>query len=306
MKILPIKLLLYFLFSIIVIFFFKKINLIDFSILKKSYENNFNYLLLAVSAYFLSLIFSVLRFHELSKKINIKMSLKRAFNATACSIFLGQWLPGSAATVEAIRVGILSGVNKKINWKFIVSLGLWDRIFGLSNLFTLSFFIFIFSYFHLNNFIMIIVISLTILSLFGPVFILKILQKIFSINYSLNKYINYSKIYFYGFSSSVSLSLSYYLVSLSLDFEMNLFYIIIIMPWIALVSIIPLNFGNIGINQFGALFLFDLFNYKPIEIISVSILFGILLLICNSFFGIFFLKNTLKELKNTLLNKNEK
>lgn len=115
-----IKFIILFLFSAVAIYFLFSQKIIDINALKSSFENHKKIIILVAFIQILSCLFMTLRYFSLLKIFQIKTDFQNVLAATFVSNGVGQWMPGSMAFIEVIRIGLMIGADKNTSQKLAV------------------------------------------------------------------------------------------------------------------------------------------------------------------------------------------
>ncbi len=107
-----IKILFLFVFSVLAIYFMYSQEIINVNALLKSFENHKKLILLIAIIQILNCLFMTFRYFSLLKLFHVKTDFQNVVSATFVSNGIGQWLPGSMAVVEVIRIGLMLGANQ--------------------------------------------------------------------------------------------------------------------------------------------------------------------------------------------------
>jgi uncharacterized membrane protein YbhN (UPF0104 family) len=112
-----IKILILFIFSALAIYFMYSQEIIDVNALLKAFENHKKLILLIAFIQILNCLFMTFRYFSLLKLFHVKADFQNVVGATFVSNGIGQWLPGSMAVIEVIRIGLMLGANNHHNQK---------------------------------------------------------------------------------------------------------------------------------------------------------------------------------------------
>jgi len=112
-----IKFIVLFLFSVIAIYFLLHQKIIDINALKNAFNTNKSLILLIAIIQISVCLFMTLRYFSLLKIFKIKTDFQNVLAATFVSNGVGQWMPGSMAFIEVIRIGLMLGADKHLNQK---------------------------------------------------------------------------------------------------------------------------------------------------------------------------------------------
>lgn len=112
-----VKILLLFTFSVLAIYFMYSQKIIDVNGLLKSFENHKKLILFIAIIQILNCLFMTFRYFSILKLFYVKTDFQNVMSATFVSNGIGQWLPGSMAIIEVIRVGLMLGANNNCNQK---------------------------------------------------------------------------------------------------------------------------------------------------------------------------------------------
>ena len=299
-----IKIFLYSIISLSILLILKKLNLLDFSTLVISIKEKPDLIFLSASLYAFSIILGSIRYFIILKNFHYGLNLKDSLNITSSSIFYGQWFPGSSALIELFRIFFLKQ-HININIKYSIFSVLYDRAIGLVS-FIIICIASIFLKYNLHEtfgyYLIIIVFVAVVIINTAPVVIFKICK----VNFLNRKFLMISYEMIISLLISGLIIFSYYLISKITNTNLSLINIAIMMPLIALVSILPLGIGNLGGLQLGTLIIFQFVSENNSEIVSMSLTFAIITIIINSIFGIIFFKSSLDIFKKALLEYEKK
>ncbi len=297
----------FFIFSLISICIFLilyKINLLDFGVLIKLVIKEPYLILLSAILYISTILIGSYRYFLILKSFNYNLNYNNSLKITSSSIFYGQWFPGSSALIEFFRIFFLKQhININIKESFLSVF--YDRVIGLVSFIIICFISISLKYELFKSFSY----FFFIVFLFGIILVNKIpplIFKILKINFIPNNFflISYEMILSLVISSLIILT--YFLISKISNVNLNLIDIAIMMPIIAILTIIPLGIGNLGGLQLGTLFIFQFISEKSFEIITMSLIFAIITLIINSIFGAIFLKSSLITFKKAITHYEKK
>lgn len=107
-----IKILFLFFISSLTLYFMYNNNIIDFSSLKTAFFENKSLLIFIAFLQILNCMCMTIRYFSLLKIFKIKTDFQNVTAATFVSNGVGQWLPGSMAFMEVIRIGLMIGAEK--------------------------------------------------------------------------------------------------------------------------------------------------------------------------------------------------
>ncbi len=299
-----IKILLFSLISIGILFVLKKLNILDFNALVLSIKKEPDLIFLSALLYALSIILGSIRYFIILKNFNYSLSPKNSLKITSSSIFYGQWFPGSSALIELFRIFFLKQ-HININLKNSIFSVIYDKALGLVSFIVICIISICLKY-HLYE---ILGYYFIIIFFFGMFIINKtpiVIFKILKINFFKRNFFMISYEMIISLIISVLIIISYYLISKITNTNLNLTDIAILMPLIAFVGILPLGIGNFGGLQLGTLIIFQFVSENSSEIVSMSLTFAIITIIINSIFGIIFFKSSLDIFKKALLEYEKK
>lgn len=299
-----IKIIIFFFISLISLLVLYKINLLDFGLLFNSIKISPKLTFLAICLYMFSIFLGSLRYRIILANFGYTISLHDSFKIITSSIFYGQWFPGSSALIEMFRIFFLKKYLK-INIKESIFSVIYDRAIGLVS-FILICLIAISIKFNLIEklgyyFFLIVIIGL-VATYYLPLVIFKILR----INFTQKNILLISNEMIISLIISLGIIITYYFISRITDASLSISDIAIMMPLIAIITILPLGIGNFGGLQIGTLLIFQFISEKNSEIISMSITFAIITLIVNTIFGFIFFKSSLDVFKKTIMNYEKK
>lgn len=124
------------LLSGMIIWFLAHKNLIHFELIKSALAHS-KWLIIGIAVLQIFNYFSMgLRYQVILKTLNFKQKFKNVIAATFIGNGLGQWLPGSLAFIEVIRVGLMTkSINQSENAQqevgHLAIASLFDRLIGL-------------------------------------------------------------------------------------------------------------------------------------------------------------------------------
>lgn len=284
------------------IFFILKISIALFSIIMLSYivnvekiisviENvNLIYFLLIIPIYLIAQIISAQRFVYVSKTLGFNVSLVKSIKVH----FIGMWFSNLMPTSlggDAIKAGLF---KNQMGWLNAVSASILDRIFGLIFLlltiilFAPLYFIYIdkriSTFFFFSSIIIVcVIILLSYLTRFLSIQKFPIiLQWIFKIFNDLNLFCKFNKlIQQFWVSGIVHINgiIAYYLIGMSLGFDLEFIIYILIVPLIFLTALLPISFAGWGIRELSAVTLFGIVGIDAELALASSIMFGLLLIV---------------------------
>jgi uncharacterized membrane protein YbhN (UPF0104 family) len=312
--------------------------LVQPEILSLSFQTGARWLCLAAALHVVAQVCALFRYifilHSLSIPVNYKSVATASFVGTAA----GQWLPGSMAFVEALRIGILlSSFDKnhpsQLSFSFeslgrLAIAGFCDRAMGMALFLMSGGSILVGFGFLWGVGALLLGLVLALLPLLLPNRSIqklglaiqrtssqkspgRIRQLILSVCQVLQTYqkVRILPRDFFGailFSSlsNLLLVLSYGLYARSIGFEMPYFNIAAVLPFIGIASLIPMGFGGIGGYQVAAVGLFHLFALNPSSVATNSLLQGTMALLIQTALGFLFLGFSFDQVRRTLvLNK---
>lgn len=282
-----------FLFIFLIYIIYKLIN-------KKEIFDLLNYytiidcLLISSLTIFMQIVIFSYRFYLCVKLLNLSISFKNCIKST----FLGgiasntplSFLGGDLARIAFCK-------SKNIFFKDSVKVIYLDRMFGFLSLILLSI---IFLPYMLDKISPInkyqyytIVSIIIILGYFVITFLNKILKFLLPHNFNELKFIKLlaiHNVFYYKFHSSLiifiisilatlNFSLSFYFISLSLNYNINFMTIFSTTPIIMLASMLPMFFSGWGIREFSAIYILGLFNVTADQSLVLSVIYGISLII---------------------------
>lgn len=273
-------------------------NLINLKEIETLIKEKYNFILLSLVFYFLSLCVSIFRYQYILKKFEVKVKFKILFQIQVVCTFFSQVLPFSIVASEVFKIYFISKFYKIKEWNKITFATFYDKSIGLSGFFFLSFFISIFfinyKFEVLQNLNFLVTILLLILSLmlyFMPRILNMIKLKKFNYNFK------YSKEIVLGITSSFFFCTSYYLVFLTTEVEISLGQVILVMPLLILSYIIPMGILGFGGYQIVSIYLFSFIVSNKELIASVSVIFSLITVITNIFLGLIFIVNNFNVIK---------
>jgi uncharacterized membrane protein YbhN (UPF0104 family) len=292
------KLIVFFLISIIILSILYKINLLDFNSLLISIKKKPELIIYSAILYLISIILGGLRYKLILSKFKYALNYNNSLKITASSIFYGQWFPGSSALIELFRIFFLKQ-HIKIDLKHSIIVAIYDKTLGFLSMIIISVICISIKFNLIDKFgyyFFIMVIIGVLIAHFAQILIFKILKINFNENYSI----------FFSYEMVISLIISsgiiiiYYVLSNVTNSDINLLDVAVLIPLIAIVALMPLGLGNLGGMQVGTLLIFQFVSEKNSEIVSMSIMFAIITIIVNTILGSIFFKSTLDIFKKTI------
>ena len=292
------KLIVFFLISIIILSILYKINLLDFNSLLISIKKKPELIIYSAILYLISIILGSLRYKLILSKFKYALNYNNSLKITASSIFYGQWFPGSSALIELFRIFFLKQ-HIKIDLKHSIIVAIYDKTLGFLSMIIISVICISIKFNLIDKFgyyFFIMVIIGVLIAHFAQILIFKILKINFNENYSI----------FFSYEMVISLIISsgiiiiYYVLSNVTNSDINLLDVAVLIPLIAIVALMPLGLGNLGGMQVGTLLIFQFVSEKNSEIVSMSIMFAIITIIVNTILGSIFFKSTLDIFKKTI------
>ena len=293
-----IKLIVFFLISIIILSILYKINLLDLNSLIISIKKKPELIILSIILYLISIILGSLRYKLILSKSKYALDYNNSLKITASSIFYGQWFPGSSALIELFRIFFLKQ-HIKIDLKHSIMVAIYDKAIGFLSMIIISIICFSLK-FNLDDkfgyYFFIIIIFGILIAHCTQLIIFRLFKISFNQKYSI----------FFSYEMVISLLISlgiiiiYYVLSKVTNSDINLLDVAVMIPLIAIVAIMPLGIGNLGGMQVGTLLIFQFVSEKNSEIISMSIIFAVITIIVNTILGSIFFKSTLGIFKKTI------
>lgn len=300
-----IKFIVFFIFSVVALLTLNKLNLLNFEILFKSIKKHPDLIFLSGVIYAISILLGSLRYKIILKGFNYKLKLKYSLKITASSIFYGQWFPGSSALIELFRIFFLKQhIDIKLKEAFLSAI--YDKAIGLVSFIILCLFCVLIKYDLLEQSNYYFLALILIFSLFIINKTPAIILKIFNINYKSQNYFLISTEMIISLLISGLIVISYFLISKTTNANLNFIDIAIMMPFIAIIGILPIGLGNLGGLQIGTLLIFQFVSENNSEIVSMSVIFALITILINSSFGLIFLKSTLNIFKKALIKYEKK
>lgn len=94
------------------IWFMVHFGLIDFQALDQAVRQGQEWLLVTFGLALLSFSINLWRYDRVLSLLSVTVRFRNSATATSVSLFAGQWLPGSLAVSEALRMGLMIGAGK--------------------------------------------------------------------------------------------------------------------------------------------------------------------------------------------------
>lgn len=107
-----IKMIALFFISVLTIYFLYNKNILDLNSLKNAFYEHKKLLIFIAFLQIVNCYMMTIRYFSILKIFNIKTDFHNVTAATFVSNALGQWLPGSMAFIEVIRIGLMLGADK--------------------------------------------------------------------------------------------------------------------------------------------------------------------------------------------------
>ena len=269
------------------------------SIYKIIYLVDYKYIILIIFISILQYIFSAIRWMYISKHTDLKLEFFYSLKFYYIASFFNNILPGGIVG-DIYRI-YQTSVNKKEISKMGKSLQsvIYERLSGQIML-LLVFLVSLTFYFLVNAkyaaFLILFVLCFTIFFI-GKIFFQYSIKK-FIITESIRKNLNLlfsGKIFwrhlFYSFLVVSSYILIYIISALSLNLEIDYLAFLVFSPIILFSMTLPISIGGWGIRELTALLISFLLGLSASASISVSIIYGVLNLLCSFPGLLFFLYN---------------
>ena len=90
-------------------------DLFDMTYLARAFQTGSTYVALTIASLVTLLFLNVARYLVLLRVFKLNIAFKNSAAATCVSMAAGQWLPGSMAVAEVLRVGLMMGALKKVD-----------------------------------------------------------------------------------------------------------------------------------------------------------------------------------------------
>ncbi len=263
---------------------------------------NIDYILLIIILSFIQYILSAYRWMYISKHTNLNITLKDSIKFYYISSFMNNILPGG------IIGDIFRVYHHAENKKELLKLGksfqsvIFERLSGQIMLF--AFFIFSLSFYFILNekylaFIYVLMPLLVVFYLIKYIFNLKLNNYLKSKSYGQNFFKVFTGEIFWrhtilSFFVVASYILIYIISAKSLGISIDYFAFLVFSPIILFSMTLPVSIGGWGVREFTALLISFLLGLSASVSISVSIMYGVLNLICSLPGVYFFLKLKLR------------
>lgn len=98
--------------AVAIVFAMIKFGLIDVTSLMVAFDHGKPWLALAFSLGLISALINLWRYMRILRLMDVDIPFRGAAAATSVSLFVGQWLPGSMAVSEMVRLGLMMGAGK--------------------------------------------------------------------------------------------------------------------------------------------------------------------------------------------------
>ncbi|MCK5566983.1 MAG: flippase-like domain-containing protein, partial [Actinomycetia bacterium] len=290
------------------------------NIVEASKDLNVYYLIIAFIFYFTAISFIVFRWGTLLKAHNIFISNRFLWQSALIGFFYNNLLPSSAGG-DFYRVYDIKQ-NKSVPVNEGIASVVMERVIGtLSSIILLivAYFIGLFNYFTRNAALGLIVSGLVIILFFIALFF----PRLFKLNLLLNKFRIFSKIrprlkefhviligyrhkikylvisFLFTMLIQVFFFISYNSISLALGLELRFYVFIFIIPFVSLVSSVPVTIGGIGIRENALVFAVTSFGIAQGQATLFSLILLAIILIIGMIGGIIYLfKNILYRSKS--------
>jgi uncharacterized membrane protein YbhN (UPF0104 family) len=267
-----------------------KNQLISLELLQLVITEKYPYLAISCLFYFSALLTVALRFQYVLKKFKIKINFDKIFAIQSLSLFLGQFLPFSAAITETFKIYIMSKYYNILEWKKITFCTILDKFLGLGGYFFISFFFISLFYKKISSiindrFYLIIIIFMIGVLLINAVKLINFINlKRFNYNYEYK----HGKEIIISLFSSLFVCFSYYFIFLATGLKINFYIVAIVMPLIIFSFIIPIGLGGFGGYQLIAVFIFSFFDNSPQIITTASLIFASISFLTNGVLGLIY------------------
>ena len=280
------------------------------NIVEASKDLNVYYLIIAFIFYFTAISFIVFRWGTLLKAHNIFISNRFLWQSALIGFFYNNLLPSSAGG-DFYRVYDIKQ-NKSVPVNEGIASVVMERVIGtLSSIILLivAYFIGLFNYFTRNAALGLIVSGLVIILFFIALFF----PRLFKLNLLLNKFRIFSKIrprlkefhviligyrhkikylvisFLFTMLIQVFFFISYNSISLALGLELRFYVFIFIIPFVSLVSSVPVTIGGIGIRENALVFAVTSFGIAQGQATLFSLILLAIILIIGMTGGIIYL-----------------
>ncbi|TET49957.1 MAG: flippase-like domain-containing protein [Actinomycetota bacterium] len=280
------------------------------NIVEASKDLNIYYLIIAFIFYFIAISFIVFRWGTLLKAHDFFISNRFLWQSALIGFFYNNLLPSSAGG-DFYRVYDIKQ-NKGIPVNEGIASVVMERVIGtLSSivLLIIAYFIGLFDYLTRNAALGLIVSGLVIILFFIALFF----PRLFKLNLLLNKFRIFSKIrprlkefhvilsgyrykvkylimsFLFTMLIQVFFFISYNSISLALGLELRFYVFIFIIPFISLVSSVPVTIGGIGIRENALVFAVTSFGIVQSQATLFSFILLAIILIMGMIGGIIYL-----------------
>jgi len=280
------------------------------NIVEASKDLNIYYLIIAFIFYFIAISFIVFRWGTLLKAHDFFISNRFLWQSALIGFFYNNLLPSSAGG-DFYRVYDIKQ-NKGIPVNEGIASVVMERVIGtLSSivLLIIAYFIGLFDYLTRNAALGLIVSGLVIILFFIALFF----PRLFKLNLLLNKFRIFSKIrprlkefhvilsgyrykvkylimsFLFTMLIQVFFFISYNSISLALGLELRFYVFIFIIPFVSLVSSVPVTIGGIGIRENALVFAVTSFGIVQSQATLFSFILLAIILIMGMIGGIIYL-----------------
>lgn len=273
------------------------------------------FLLFGLLFQYLSTVLASYRWHLIMQTLRYGLPFGFFYKSYFKATFFNQALPSTIGG-DAIRVLDLIGVKKNKKRAFFDVL--IDRLLGLLGLLILSLFANLIQPNLLPKAIHFLIIVLSLGGIAGLVVLLNLSRIEFL------KRLRFLKL-FYDISlrfriilrkkrrlaTQTSLSVlvhflaivSFYMIAISISSKIEFTLFLVIIPAVLLISIIPISLAGWGVRESAMIGLFILVGADKEKILSVSILYGIILVLIGIYGAVYYLKEDKEEQKGSRLKR---
>lgn len=265
-------------------------------------KSNGLFLLFALLFQYLSTLLASYRWFLIMKTLKYSQDFFFFYRSYFKGTFFNQALP---STIGGDAIRVLDIIKAKGNKKRAFFDVLIDRVIGLFGLVLLSLIANLFQPDLLPKDLFILLIMLSLGGIFGVFALLylswapffkryKFLKLFFDLSIRFRIILKNKKRFFTQAALSMFVHLlavaSFYMIAVSISFEADFTVFLSIVPAVLLISIVPVSLAGWGIRESAMIGLFLLVGADVEKVLSISILYGIILILVGIYGAIFYLK----------------
>jgi uncharacterized membrane protein YbhN (UPF0104 family) len=305
-------------------------DLVDTVALKSAFNTGLPFLAAAAFCHTAGQATGFVRYRQFLRIYGLPNEIKTVASANFVGTAIGQWLPGSLAVVDALRVGMMFGSQNtpeseptsKPSLGRLALAGFWDRLMGLSTFFGIGSLLLLFHILQQDAPSPLLV-GLAVGSLLlgiQLVFLPWMLSKFSGFEFR-NKFIwkvqsllatpppslhSIVQPLLLSLASNLLLTLSYVFCARAIGLSIPFVAAAAALPILGLIGILPLGFGGIGGYQVAAIGLFQIFALEAASVGSASLLQSALALSLNSLTGLIFIQISFHQFRLAFLRVRER